>query len=103
DLAESGHHPVTRDLPIFHPEPVCPVRRENVELHERAFVEQHLDPVAGRRLAGRAALVGGGGLGMERLVPALAVLVDLLLGDRRRLTLRCFDSFEAWSRAANGR
>ena len=80
-----------------------PMRREDVELDERALVDEHLDAIASRRLAGGTALVRGLGLRVQRLVAALAVLVDLLLGDRRRLALGSFDPFETRSGPTNGR
>src|SRR5690348_12839837 len=79
------------------------MRSENVELDERAFVEQHLDAVAGGRLAGGASLVGGLGLRMQRLVAAFAVLVDLLFRDSRGLSLWGFDSFQARRGSSDGR
>ena len=77
--------------------------RENVELYERTFVEKHLDAVARGRLARGPTFVGSLGLRVQGLVAALAVLVDLLLGHGCRRSLRSFDSFEAWRRAANWR
>src|SRR5205814_1137745 len=103
DLAEAGDHAVARDLPVLHAEPVRSVRGENVQLHERAFVEQHLDPIARRRFARRSAFVGGLCLGVQRLVATLAVLVDLLLRYRRLLALRRFDSFKARGGSPNRR
>ncbi|TMF72940.1 MAG: LysR family transcriptional regulator, partial [Chloroflexi bacterium] len=79
------------------------MRGENVQLHERAFVEQHLDPIARRRFARRSAFVGGLCLGVQRLVATLAVLVDLLLRYRRLLALRRFDSFKARGGSPNRR
>ena len=86
DLPESRDHAVAGDPAVLHPETVGAVRGEEVELDERAVVEQHLDAVARGGLAGCAPLVRRFGLGMQRLVAALSVLVDLLLGDggRRR-------------------
>src|SRR4029077_1875018 len=100
--AKAGDDAVARDLPVFHPEAVRAVRGENVELDERALVEQHLDPVPGRRFAGGTPLVGGFGFGVKGLVPALAVLVDLLLGDRCRLALRGLDPLQARGGSPHG-
>src|SRR6266568_6991167 len=103
DLAEARDHAVARDLAVLHPEPVGAVGGEDVQLDERPAVEQHLDPVTRRRLAGGSPLVRGLGVGVQRLVAPLAVLVDLLLGDGRRFSLRGLDPFEAWRRPPDWR
>jgi hypothetical protein len=54
------------------------MRRENVKLHERSIVEEHLDAVSRRCLAGGTPPVGGLSLRVQGLVAPLAVLVDLL-------------------------
>src|SRR5712675_2260426 len=72
---------VAGDAPLFHAKTVRSMRREDIELHERSRVQEHLDAVARRGLSSRAPLVGGLGFRMQRLVAPLAVLVDLLFCD----------------------
>ena len=103
DLAESRHHAVPGEPPLLHAETVSAICGEDVELHERALVQEHVDPVASGRFSCRAPLVFGFGVGMQRLVAALAVLVDLLLGHRRRRARRSFDTFDGRGRSANRR
>ena len=78
-----------------------PVRGKHVQLDERTLVEEHLDTLASGRLAGRAALVLGRRVGMQSLVAALAVLVDLLLGHRRRQSFRRLDALHRRRCASN--
>src|SRR3546814_11547948 len=46
DRARPGHHPVAGYLRLFHAEVDAIVLDVHVELLERAFVEQHLQPLA---------------------------------------------------------
>jgi hypothetical protein len=101
DLTETCHHTVARDPPLFHAESMCPMRGKNIELDKRPFIEQHLDAITCGCLAGGASLVRGFGFGVQRLVTALPVLVDLLLGDCGRLSFGRFNSLEARSRSPN--
>src|SRR4029077_12587130 len=103
DLAEPGDDPIPGDPAIFHTESVGAMRREDVELDERARVEQHLDAISGGRLARGAPLVGRLGLRVQGLVAPLPVLVDLLLGDGRGFALRRLDALEAGRGAAHRR
>src|SRR5207247_10205548 len=103
DLAEPCDHAVTGDLAVLHPEAVRAMRRKDVELDERALVEQHLDAIAGGRFARRPTLVRGVGVGVQSLVAALAVLVDLLFRNGGRLSLRSLDAFEARRGSAHWR
>src|SRR6266852_1976227 len=89
------------DPAILHAEAVRAVRREEVELHERAVVHQRLDALARSRQAPGAALVRRLVLGVKCLVPAFAVLVDLLLRNRRRSALRRLDTFDYRRRPAH--
>jgi hypothetical protein len=51
DHAVAGHHAVARDLVVGHAEVHAAVLDEHVPFLERAFVEQQLEPLAGRQLA----------------------------------------------------
>src|SRR5260370_24429237 len=103
DLTETRDHAVARDPAVFHAEPIGAVRGEQIELDEGALVDEHLDALAGRREALCASLVGG--LVFRVTVPAsaLAVLVDLLLGNRRSTRLPRGDIIDARSGLPHGR
>src|ERR1700682_5573883 len=103
DLAKTCYDSIARYAPLLHSKAVGAVRGEHVELHERSLVEEHLDPVTRGRLAGRATPVGGFGLRVQRLVAALAVLVDLLLRHRGLRAVRGFHAFELGGRPADRR
>ena len=103
DLAEAGHHAVAGDLPLLHAEPMCAMRREEVQLDECSVVEECLDALARGGKAFRATLDGRVVLGMERLIAALAVLIDLLLGDGRLRALGSLDALDVRSCPANWR
>src|SRR5579872_643626 len=100
-LAESRHHAVARQAPLLHAETVRAVRGEHVELDERSLVEQHLDPVSCGQLAGGAPFVRGFGFRVQRLVAALAIEVELLLGDAGRRALRRLDALDARGRSSH--
>src|SRR5690606_37881271 len=53
DGAPAGHHAIAGDLLFGHAEVRRAVRDEHVEFVKRAFVEQHLDALAGSKLAFR--------------------------------------------------
>ena len=80
DRTVTGHYAVAEGMALVHPEVVAAVRHEHVELLEGAFVEQHLDALAGRVLT-------LGMLGVDTLLTAsetrgfavLDQLVDLVL------------------------
>ena len=57
DAAEPGDHAVARDALALHPEVVAAVRDEAIDLVEAAGVEQEVEPLPGRELAGRVLLV----------------------------------------------
>src|SRR5450759_224388 len=76
---------------------------EDVELYERAAVEEHLDAVPRGRLACRAPPVGGRGFRVQGLVTALAVLVDLLFRDCGLSSMRRLDAFESGGGPADRR
>ena len=80
---------------------MCAMGGEDVEFHERAFVEKHLDALACGGEAFRATFVGGLVLRMQRLVAALAVLVDLLLGHCSCHSLGRLDAFDRGCGAAH--
>src|SRR6266404_8233833 len=103
DLTEARDHPVTGDPAVLHAEPVGAVRGKQVELYERALIDEHLDTLTRSGQTLGAPLVGGLVLGVKRLVSALAVLVDLLLGDRSGAALWRGDIFDARRGAPNGR
>src|SRR5216684_7919159 len=103
DLTEARHHAVAGDPPLLHAEALRTMRGEQVELDERAFVEQHLDAFARARETFRTPLVRRLVLRMQRLVPALSILVDLLLRDRGRRALRGLDRLEGGRGPAYGR
>ena len=52
DQAVAGDDAVARDELLLHPEVAAAVRHQLVELLERARIEQQLDPLARRELAG---------------------------------------------------
>src|SRR4029079_7729335 len=77
DLAEAGDDAVARDLAVLHPKAMRAVGGDDVELHERSLVEQHLDAGSGGRFTGGSALVCSIRGRVQRLITPLAVLVDL--------------------------
>jgi hypothetical protein len=66
----AGDHAVAEDLLVLHPEAGRAVDRERVHLHERAVVEQDVQPFPRRELAAvvllgdRLVAAAGAGLGL---------------------------------------
>jgi len=50
-LAVARYHPITEDFLFVHVEVSATVNGEFVELDERPFVKENVDPLAGRQLA----------------------------------------------------
>ena len=75
----AGHHRIAVGLVLLHVEVVRAVAHEHVELLERAWVEQLLDPLAGGVLAALV-LLGHGllGAGVDRLVAQVLELLESL-------------------------
>ena len=79
DRAPAGDHAVAGNLSLRHAEFGAAVLDEHVELLERPFVEQHVEPLARRELA--ALVLLGDALGpaaLARLLPPLFQLVQNL-------------------------
>ena len=84
DLAVAGDHAVAEYLLLLHPEVGAAVRHELVDLDEAAGVEEQLDALARRQLAGGVlALDAGGAAAQHRLLVHLFELLDLFFDGHR--------------------
>ena len=80
DRAVAGHDTIAGDLLFAHAEGLGPVYREGVELGERAWIDEELDPLARGQLPLRVLLVIGIATAMHGVVLSLTQDVDLAFG-----------------------